>query len=418
MFGRIIVPLDGTREAEEALGYATALAEKFDGSLTLMRAFAGREQAARTLALMQSQPPGGALVDPDTVQAVTDAAVEEGIDARAYLDGKVHDLSARGLRVSGVLIEEATADAIVSEAHKHHDAVIVMATHARGGIERLVFGSIANDVVHDAHVPVLLVRIDEAEAGDAETAPGPGTGATRATGTVATGAVATDDRGKGEQTTMDAGLGADVIGSSGKLGEVNRVIIDERSGNITDLVVKHGFIFGGERVIPLGHVTAVDGDGIHVDLDEQGFEGMNGFAGPRHGVNPDYIGPPDQDNEGPFRGNAALDQMVAMGPLGGIGGTGKPLGYPGGEQLSPDNLQRPAVERGTDILDADGEKVGTLGELHFSTPDGAPTRLTLRQGTLFKHDSDLPVAWVGAFGSDGIVLNVAKATVEAEAKPV
>jgi nucleotide-binding universal stress UspA family protein/uncharacterized protein YrrD len=403
----MIVPLDGTPEAEEALAYATALAEKFGGSLTLMRAYEGREKTARTLAMMQTQPPGGALVDPDTVQAITDAAEDERLDARAYLDAKARALASRGLKTETVLLDESTAGAIVSEAHKRDDAVIVMATHARGGLGRLVFGSVGTDVVQDAHVPVLLVRIDEEQetADSARQAVAGSEGvAQRAT--------------NGSKSAMDARLGADVIGASGKLGEVNRVIVDERSGKVTDLVVKHGFLFGGEQVLPLGRVTSVTEDGIQVDLDEKDFEGLNGFARAVHGPNPDYVGPPDQDNQGTFQGNAALDQMVAMGPVGGLGSSGKPLGYPGGEVLSPDNVQRPAVESGTEIVDSGGAKLGSLGEFHFSTPDGVPTRMTLRQGMLFKHDSELPVDWIEAFGSDGIVLKVAKATVEAEAKSV
>ena len=211
---------------------------------------------------------------------------------------------------------------------------------------------------------------------------------------------------------MDIQTGATVTGRDGKLGEVSRLIVDQNSGKATDMVVKHGSIFGDERIVPLSLVTSVEQNSVQVDLDGDGFKTMNGFAEHIHGRDPDYVGSPSQDNDGTFRGNGVLDQMVAMGPLGGVGGAGKVLGYPGGEQLSPDDMQRPALAEGMDVLDRLGEKVGTIGQLTVAAADGTPTQVTLKRGLIFKHETVLPVDWIDGVGNDGLVLAVTKAEVD------
>jgi len=215
---------------------------------------------------------------------------------------------------------------------------------------------------------------------------------------------------------MDISIGADVMGTGGKLGELARVIVDARTARVTDIVVKHGFIFGHERVVPITHVTGVEDGTVHVDLDEKGLETMDGYAEQRRGPNPDDVGPPDFDQQGARRGNMALEQTVAFGAAAGYGAQGKPMGYPGGEQLTPENDQRPAIAAGTGVFAADGEKVGEVGALSFAHDTGAPTRLTLKRGLLFKHETELPLDWVREFGPDGVLLHVPKQEAEALAE--
>lgn len=215
---------------------------------------------------------------------------------------------------------------------------------------------------------------------------------------------------------MDISIGADVMGPSGKLGELARVIVDARSQRVTDLVVKHGFLFGRERVVPITHITRVEDGAVHLDLDERGLETMDGYTEGRQAPTLDQVGPPAFDQPGVGRGNMALEQTVALGGAAGYGGAGKPMGYPGGEQVTPDNTERPAVAAGTDVFGADGEKVGEVGAFSFAHDTGALTRLTLRRGLIFKHETEIPLEWLREVGSDGVLLHVPKSEAEALAE--
>lgn len=213
-------------------------------------------------------------------------------------------------------------------------------------------------------------------------------------------------------TTTAITVGAEVVGTDGKLGEVERVIVDAREDRATDIVVKHGFLFHGERVVPLAHVTRVEAGAVHLDIDKRMFETMNGFTEDHiNAPNPDYVGTPGTDLQGTYRGNLTLEATWAAGAAGAM--AGKPMGFPGGEQLTPDDIARPALAAGTDVLTSDGEKIGEVGEFSVVAETGQITRLSLRRGMLFKHEVEIPVDWVRDVSSEGVLLTVDKAQIEA-----
>jgi uncharacterized protein YrrD len=215
---------------------------------------------------------------------------------------------------------------------------------------------------------------------------------------------------------MDIKIGADVMGTDEKLGEVQRVIVDGNSNTVTDLVVKHGFLFARERIVPRSHITDVTDGVIHVDLDKHGFEAMDGFTDERyHTPDPNYTGPPGFANS-----EFLLDAAVAGGSGAGIGAvySAPPLGFPGGEAVTPDDPQRAAIHVGSDVLDDAGEKVGEVGELTLTPDTGYPTHLVVRRGFLFTEETEIPLGWIQEFSDKGVTLNVHKDSVEHLAETV
>lgn len=225
---------------------------------------------------------------------------------------------------------------------------------------------------------------------------------------------------------MDFSIGSEVRGTNGKLGEVQRVIVDAKSNTITDLVVKHGFLFGNERILPLGDVRRVEDGVVYVEMDEKHFETLNGFTTARfHDPAPGYAGPAGLERGGFLIGGmggaagvAGLGGLAGVGdviPTAGTTGPGIVSASPGGtagEQVSPADMQRPAISKGADILASDGEKVGEVGELSVSETTGQPEHMTIRRGALFKSETELPMSWIQEISDKGIVLNVPKQRVE------
>jgi len=372
------------------------IALKFSAPVALVRAYEGEDQSTRMLAMMPADP-GAGMIDPTTVQAVTDAAEMSKKDARAYIDAKAAALTALGLTVTTVLADDTPADAILTEARRDPAALVVMCTHGRGGLDRLFFGSVAQDVLHKLQTPLLLIRVQAALKAQRDR------GTTEARGSNAQ---------SGGISQMDINIGADVIGSDGKLGQVHRVIVDARTDRVTDLIVKHGFIWGNERVMPLTHVSKVENGAIHVDLDEKHFAILDGFTDDRYRA-PDmqYNGPPGFNNT-----DFLMDVMVAEGSAAGLGQALPPMGFPGGQQLTPDDMSRPAVQPGTPVMDKDGEKIGEVHEFGMAADTGAPTHLTVRSGFLFHSDTTIPVELIAEISDDGIMLNVTKDQVQAHGK--
>jgi nucleotide-binding universal stress UspA family protein len=88
------------------------------------------------------------------LQAVADRMTVE-------LAAQARRLEACGLHVRTMLARGWPAEAILRAAVQEQAALIVMATHGRGGLQRLRLGSVALQVVQDVAVPVLLVRRSE-----------------------------------------------------------------------------------------------------------------------------------------------------------------------------------------------------------------------------------------------------------------
>ncbi len=145
MYCRIIVPLDGSDVAAEALVHARELAQRLSVPLHLVRVI-----DAHVLDQI------GATCLAFDYGAVTELVEEEDQDATAFMERQVAALRDEGLDVTGAVVHGPVASSIVASAEA--DDLIVMASHGRTGIRRWFLGSVAEEVLRQATVPVLLVR--------------------------------------------------------------------------------------------------------------------------------------------------------------------------------------------------------------------------------------------------------------------
>ena len=144
---QVLVPLDGSGMAEAVLPLAATLARSMSGSLTLASVVADG---------IIARPLDGVF---PTTPGTWEGYAREAELAREYLNNIAERLRAEKLVVETVVLEGAPAHAIVDYAAGHpHVKLIAMATHARTGIGRLVLGSIAEQILHDSPVPVMLVH--------------------------------------------------------------------------------------------------------------------------------------------------------------------------------------------------------------------------------------------------------------------
>jgi nucleotide-binding universal stress UspA family protein len=134
--------------------------------------FSPASRPAFARALAEARDAGGELVLVHVLSAVTPFVGDEFMSPQTYadvhasmqaygqkqLDKLVAKAKAAGLRARGLLLEGAPADAIVRTARRTRANVIVMGTHGRTGLARLLMGSVAQHVVGTAPCPVLTVR--------------------------------------------------------------------------------------------------------------------------------------------------------------------------------------------------------------------------------------------------------------------
>jgi nucleotide-binding universal stress UspA family protein len=139
----IIVPLDGSALAEQALPHAAALAKALQLSIVLVR-------VTSTLADLTAD---GFY---EVTQVLIDALEQEAI---AYLDQQVSALQQQDLTaVDRRHLTGAAASQIIAVARETPRSCIAICTHGRSGVRRWVLGSVADQVVSHAAVPVLVIR--------------------------------------------------------------------------------------------------------------------------------------------------------------------------------------------------------------------------------------------------------------------
>ncbi len=139
---RIMVALDGSTLAERALAPAAELARDASATLVLVRA------------VEASIMHGSDLIE---------AQVTVVREAEAYLDEQARRLRHDGIaRVETSVWYGAPAPSIVEAAHRREADLIVMSSHGRSGIGRLVLGSVAESVLRATSKSILLVRAPSA----------------------------------------------------------------------------------------------------------------------------------------------------------------------------------------------------------------------------------------------------------------
>jgi nucleotide-binding universal stress UspA family protein len=142
----ILVPLDGSRLAEAALPPALAVASLFGARL----------------ALVQGVEPVVMLVDAPTPFARNmdqELSALKRQEAKDYLDDIAERAGAQGVPTRGTaVLSSGPLEAIQAAVKAPGVGMIALATHGRGGLRRLVLGSVADKLVRAGDLPVLVTR--------------------------------------------------------------------------------------------------------------------------------------------------------------------------------------------------------------------------------------------------------------------
>jgi len=144
-FQTVIIPLDASPFAEQALDQAYVLASAMNA----------------TLHLVSVVPPPHYIPVLRRKEAVSvmKALLQTEMERRThYLEQRAELLREQGLMVQTHVTTGHPAEEILRLSTQHQHPLLVMSTHGRSGLQRLFLGSVAMKVVQGAHVPVLLVR--------------------------------------------------------------------------------------------------------------------------------------------------------------------------------------------------------------------------------------------------------------------
>ena len=147
MYKRILIATDGSDLSKMAVSSGIQLAE-----LTGAQIIALKVVPRYPLSYFE----GGMAISMMDVEKIEKEWAESG---QAIVDAVAASAVARGVKAKAVTVKsDLVAEAIINAAKKHKCDLIVMASHGRNGIKRLLMGSETQHVLTHSHIPVLVLR--------------------------------------------------------------------------------------------------------------------------------------------------------------------------------------------------------------------------------------------------------------------
>jgi nucleotide-binding universal stress UspA family protein len=147
MYKKILVATDGSTLSKKAVGSAIELAALCEAELVAVKVIPRYPQ---------SYFEGGLALQAAEVSRVEKQWAEDG---QAVVDAVQQAGLTKGVKTKAITVKsDLVSDAIIAAAKKHKCDLIVMASHGRRGIKRMLLGSETQLVLTHSHVPVLVLR--------------------------------------------------------------------------------------------------------------------------------------------------------------------------------------------------------------------------------------------------------------------
>jgi nucleotide-binding universal stress UspA family protein len=161
MFGKVLVPLDGSEMAEVVLPYVEDIGRCYSAEVILLRVVPTPQDRLIATVYQPSMVVPGSAEDPVPLPHPVYQEQEMAslrVEAKRTLAGARRRLSEAGLKPRIEVLFGRPADRIVECATKEDVDLIVISTHGRTGLGRWAFGSVAKRVMRATAIPVLMIR--------------------------------------------------------------------------------------------------------------------------------------------------------------------------------------------------------------------------------------------------------------------
>lgn len=147
MYDKILVATDGSSLSKKAVGSAISLAALTGASLVALKVVPRYPQ---------SYFEGGLALQAAEVSRIEKQWADEG---QAVVDEVKKLAELQGVKTRSLTVKsDIVSETVIATAKKHKCDLIVMASHGRKGVKRLLLGSETNQVLTHSHIPVLVLR--------------------------------------------------------------------------------------------------------------------------------------------------------------------------------------------------------------------------------------------------------------------
>lgn len=191
-----------------------------------------------------------------------------------------------------------------------------------------------------------------------------------------------------------------------KVGDIERFVVDPRERKVAGLVVRKGFLFTEDKVVPVDDIDSANEERVVLRADVDASEDLPLFEQTH------YVMPNTRDLQNEYPTGSVAPLYYYPPPNIGV--------WYGSVYAGPDlaveerNIPEDTVplKKGADVISSDGDKVGDVERVFTDSDRGRITHFSVKKGVLFQKERLIPVGWVRHVREDKVHLAVTSRTLE------
>lgn len=194
------------------------------------------------------------------------------------------------------------------------------------------------------------------------------------------------------------------------VGRVDRVVLNPKTKEVTHIVVRKGFLFLEDKIVPLSLIASSTEEGVSLRPNAGNLDALPPFE-ETHYVSADEA----EAREAGYAADMAAP-LYWYPPMGGwLGYSEYSYGYPppypteAQQNIPPDTV---ALREGALVITADGQQVGTVERVFTDSQTDRATYFLMSQGLFFKERKLIPVTWIRTINENEIHLSVGAVTLD------
>jgi nucleotide-binding universal stress UspA family protein len=144
MYKTILAPLDGSKRAEAILPHLEEAARRYKAKVIFLQVI------EQTLL----------FAGPDSFYVEQEQFEKKAKEVEVYLESLKGAFREKGIEAQTLTAHSPVVEAIINAAERESADIIAIASHGRGGLSRVFYGSVAAGILHRTDRPLLLIRSD------------------------------------------------------------------------------------------------------------------------------------------------------------------------------------------------------------------------------------------------------------------
>jgi uncharacterized protein YrrD len=203
---------------------------------------------------------------------------------------------------------------------------------------------------------------------------------------------------------------AEVVTTNGdKVGEIDRVVIDPKTDTITHIVIREGFLFTSDKVVPVDWITVTSKDTIVLNASKDKVDTLPDFEETHYVPREDSHYPEDYAPAYYWYPSATVDWWTDPGYRTFFGAEAPPFTKVT-TRATPDGTV--PLREGAKVYSSDDRHVGNVERVFADRDSERATHFVIEAGLIFKERKLIPTSWIDTMTEDEVFLGVSSEFLE------